>query len=122
IEPDEAHALIAFAKMAGDAGHGANGDRVIPAEHQWDRSAPHGSVDAGGKFFAGRGDLGKELGVAVAGGRGFSLLYVNIAEILDVVPERLQARIEARDAERRRSHVDAAASLAEIEGRSDNRD
>jgi hypothetical protein len=79
-------------------------------------------VDAGGEFFAGRGDLGKELGVSVAGGRGFGLLYVNIAEILDVVPERPQARIEVRDAQRRRSHVDAAASLAEIERRSDDGD
>jgi hypothetical protein len=32
----------------------------------------------------------------------------------------LQARVEVRDAERRRPHVDAPASLAEIEGRSDD--
>jgi hypothetical protein len=49
-------------------------------------------MDARGEFFAGRGDLGQVLGLVVAGRRGFGLLYVNIAEIFDVVPERFQAR------------------------------
>ena len=54
--------------------------------------------------------------------RGFGLLHRDIAQILDLIAERGHARIQIGDAHRRGPHIDAAAALAEIERRADDRD
>jgi hypothetical protein len=46
---------------------------------------------------------------------------MNIAKIVDLIPQRLEARIEAGDTKRRRPHIHSAPVLSEIERRSDNR-
>ena len=69
---------------------------------------------------AGRGDFLQILRVRVA----FFLLFRHgdgdVAAVFDLVAERLEARFESGDADRRRSHVDAAARLAEIERHTDD--
>ena len=95
---------------------------MVAAQHQGHKTAGQSALDLSGERAAGSRDLGQVLGRRVALGPGFGLFDVNIAQVFDLIPQRLHARVEAGDTQRRGPHVDPAASLAEIERRSDDGD
>ena len=75
-----------------------------------------------GFFRAGLGDFLQILGVGIAFGLGFGQGDRHVAAVLDVVAQGLELGFESGDAHRRRTHVHAAARLAEVERHADDAD
>jgi hypothetical protein len=76
----------------------------------------------GAQVFASVGDFGNVLGAFFAVGHFFGLLNGNVADVLDVMAELLDASLQAGNAESRRAHVNAAAAGAEVHGNADDAD
>ena len=68
------------------------------------------------------GDLRKIARVRGTGGQALRLIDHDVAQILDLVTQLGELLVQSGDAQRRRSHVDAAASRTQIHGRADDGD
>jgi hypothetical protein len=99
----------------------AHRDRMVPAEHQWQPTLAAGSLDLVCDPRAGLEDLIQEPGALGARLTRLGDRRLNVPAVLDFDPGTLEPLAEARVADRRRAHVDAAAARAEIERRSDDR-
>ena len=95
---------------------------MIAAEHQRNFSILRGFLDDLGQPRTSVRDGQQVTGIGGTDGRIFGLIDGDIAEILDRVSERCEFFIEPGQAQRGRPHIDAAASGAQIHGRSDDGD
>ena len=97
-------------------------DRVVAPEHERDGSGRDRLTDEPGDPSAGLEDLG-EVARALVAERG-RLLHggLHVAAVLDLVAKPAKPLFQTRVADRRRSHVDTATPLAEIERGADDRD
>ena len=102
--------LTALPERVGHAADGADGHRVVAAEHQREAAA------RGGLFRPARPVRGRwrrcaaDTRARVARVRALGLFHGDVAEILDAEAQAFDARVEVGDAQRRGSHVDAAAA------------
>jgi hypothetical protein len=94
---------------------------VVAAEDEWQVAACLRSRDQVGDALAGRLDLVQEAGVLVAERDRLGHGRDDVPPVLADPPELGDPRVEARVADRRRSHVDAAAPLPQIERCPDDR-
>src|ERR1035438_485295 len=122
VDPDETDFLVLAAEELGDPGHGSRSDRVIAPEDERDFAGferlQH-QVGAGG---AGGGDFLKIFGV---GGAFFFLFRDSdgdIAGIFDDVSYGFETGFQSGDANGGRTHVNAAARLAEVKRNADHAD
>ena len=124
VEPDQADLLFAaFAEVARDAGHGSDGDGMVAAQHQRDASALAGhpaTCRRGARKL--RRSAADTWRARSPSGQALGLLDRNVAEIFDVIAERVQPRVQIGHAHGRRTHIHAAAALAQVERRADDRD
>ncbi len=95
---------------------------MISAERERDFAGLESLYHQLGVLGAGGGDFFQVFGV----GGAFFLLLGNgdgdVAAVFDFVAEGFEAGFESGDADGGRSHIDAAAGLAEIEGNADDAD
>jgi hypothetical protein len=121
VEPDNAHFLFFLAVEFRYARDGAHRERVISAEGERNAAGFERFVNAVAQFFGCGHDLGKvfDLRVAAAGDR-FAYRHLNVAYVVDVVAELLEARAHVSDSDRGRTHVYSAAAGAEIRGETDD--
>src|SRR5580692_6230800 len=102
--------------MRGNAGSDASGDRMVAAEDEREETFAERFLDGGGEILAGLGDFLEIFGSFFADLHFFGLFDFEIADVFDGVAELLDARLQARAAKGGRTHVDAAAALAEVHG------
>ena len=95
---------------------------MIAAEHQRDLSLIGGVLDHFRQARAGVGDLRKIARVRGTRGQAFRLVDDHVAQVLGLVAQLGELLIQAGDAQGRGTHVDAAASRAQIHGRADDGD
>ncbi len=122
VDPEEADFLVLAAVELGDAGHRAGGDRVIAAEDERNFAGFERLQHQVGALGAGGGDFLEVLGVGCA---FFFLLGDgdgDVAGVFDNVADGFEARFESGDADGGRTHVNAAAGLAEVERNADHAD
>ena len=122
IEPDQAERFALAGVEVRGAGHRADGDAVIAPQHQWHTALGEALVHGLHEVLARRQD-----GLLVAQLAGADLLGlgdhdVQVAVVLDLVPQLLQALLEVRDPDRGGAHVDPAATCAEVDGHADHTD
>ena len=106
----------------GETAERSERDRVVAAENERDLPGARclgtsAATRAHVSLISGR-KRARSSSSAVASGLG----AVDVAEVADVVAEARQALLETRSPDRRGSHVDAAAALAEVERGADDRD
>ena len=122
VEPNKAQRLPLAREEAGRARHRADRDAVVAAEDQRQPVPLEALLHRRPQLLAERHDrrLVPELPLADLLGLGDH--HVEIAGVLDLVPELLEARLEIGDADGRGPHVDAAATGAEVDGNADHVD
>ena len=94
---------------------------MVAAEHQREEAVTAGSLDLVCDPRAGLEDLVQEPGALGAGLTRLRDRRLDVSAILDLDPSAFESLAEARVADRRRAHVDAAAARTEVERRSDDR-
>ncbi len=119
VDPDHASGLT---RGRSKTGQGADRDRMVAAEHEGQRTVAGRLLDERGERGAGLQDLGEKTGPVVDEGERLGLGRDDVAAVEDRERDRRQPLLEPRVADRRRAHVDAAAGLAEVERRADDRD
>ena len=97
-------------------------DGVIAAEHERNRARARLLDDLRGDPLARRLDLRKKARALVAERRRLGHGRLDVPVVANRVAEALEPLLEARVANRRRPHVDAAPALPEVERRADDRD
>src|SRR5258708_21023166 len=95
---------------------------MVPPEHDGHRAFAEGAVDLVALLLAGVADLLEVLHARIAGIVRLLDENVDVPVIGDLVAERAHARMDLRDAERGRPHVDAAPSGSEVQGHADEPD
>jgi hypothetical protein len=98
----------------------AERDRVVAAEHDRHEACARVVRDESSDSLTRRLDLRKEAGLLVAYCGGFRHGSLDVPAIDDLVAELSDPGGEACIANRRRTHVNAAAAGAEVERRTDN--
>ena len=93
---------------------------MVAAQHQRQESFVERFLGDLREAAAGFGDFVQILRALFAVVLLFGLLHGDVADVLDLVAELLQSRLQAGDAQRRRAHVHAAAALAEVHRHSDD--
>ena len=110
-------------RPVGGGRHRAGAEAVVAAEDQRERAAcPRLSSGLAVQRRAHRGDLADVLLARVAGVARFRDRHVQVALVDDRMAERGDLRVDAGDAQRRGTHVDAAPALAEVERHADDVD
>jgi hypothetical protein len=109
-------------ELAGEATERAEGDRVVAAEHEGSRLLADGSGDELRDAPARRLHRGEVADGLIAALDGLGDGRLDVAPVGRVDLQLVQPGLEARVADRRRAHVDAAPRLAEVEPRADDRD
>ena len=94
---------------------------MVAAEHQREETVTAGSLDLVCDPRAGLQDLVQEPGALSARLTCLRDRRLDVSAILDHDPSAFESLAEARVANRRRTHVDAAAARTEVERRSDDR-
>jgi hypothetical protein len=117
IDPDQTDFLAALAKDLGHARYCPGRHRVIAAQHQRDLAGLHNILHDAGEFRAAFGNLREILGVLRTGWSALRLGDGDISQILHLVTERFELRVQPRQAKSGRAHIDASASGAQVEGR-----
>ena len=110
-------------RCARHPGDGPDRDRMIAAQHQRD-TCPAPAPLAPCPPAACRSARSAADTCASRGPSGYALRlrHRDVAQVLHLIAERRQPGIQIRHAHRRRTHVDAAASRAQIQRRADDRD
>jgi hypothetical protein len=93
---------------------------MISAEDERQETLFKGMLGDFREAAAGFGDFAQILGVLFTEVLFFGLLHGDVADVVDLMAELLQARQEAGYAERGRTHVNAATALAEIHRHADD--
>ncbi len=119
VDPDHAPRLSRGGCEAGERPHG---DRVVAAEHERPGALPHRPLHQRRELGAGVEDLRQIPCPLVDDRECLGLRRHDIASIRDGEADLRQALLEPGVPDRRRAHVDAAPGLAEVEGRTDDRD
>src|SRR6185503_320463 len=112
----------AGALSTGEPAERSERDRVVAAEHEWQRALFESESDEPRDAAAGGLDLRQIAGARV---RLFGRLQhgsLDIAPVEDVVADRGKTVVEPRVADCRWTHVDAATAGAEVERGTDDRD
>ncbi len=120
VDPDQAERTPVAAREAGRRGHRAGAQAVVAAEHDRDAAVAQDLVRSIVECLAHARDLAEVALPRIARRRRFLGRRVDVAVVVDLVPERGQALADAGDPHRRRSHVDAAAAAAEVERDADD--
>ena len=120
VEPQVANLLFVSAEIVGDAGGYSRRDGMIAAKNQWQKTLIQGLFGSGGDIGAGLGNLLQVLGTLFADGHFFRLFDGEIADVFDLQAQLLEAGLETCSAQGGRSHVHAAAALAEVHGDADD--
>src|SRR4029450_9875872 len=105
-----------------EASERAERDGVVAAEHEWELPILARSADDGGDALTRLLDRAEETGLLVALVGRLGDRHRQVPEVDHLAPERREAFGEARVPDRGGSHVDASASCAEVERRTDHRD
>ena len=118
VEPEDAAAAVRR-RQATDR---ADGHRVVAAEHERHRARLGGAPHERRNPFA-RAQHGQQVArVRLADLGCFGDSGLDVAPVLDSSPDLREPRVETCVPDRRRSHVDAATSLSEVERRADHGD
>ena len=120
VEPDQADALAALGVVAGQAGDGAHGDRVVAAQHQRQAAVLEHRPDRVAQPLAGAADLAQVPEPRVAGVVGLGDLDVHVAGVVDLVPQVADVVVDVGQAEGRGAHVDATAPGPQVERHADH--
>src|SRR5207244_5696486 len=115
-----ANVLSLSAQIVGDAGGYPRRDGKIAAKNQWQKTLIQGLFGSGRDIGAGLGNLLQVLGTLFADGHFFRLFDGEIADVFDLQAKLLEAGLESWSAQGGRSHVHAAAALAEVHGDADD--
>ena len=103
--------------------NGPDGDRMISAQYQWDAAFGHRAAPPSAPAVrTGLGDLRKIARIGRAFGQHLRLLDRSVAKVLNLVAERRSASEQVGHAHGRRTHIDAAATGAQVERRADDGD
>ena len=108
--------------MRGDAAGGTRGDGVVSAEDQGQVAFFEGFLHGVAQGFAGIGDFVDILAAFFADGHFFGLFHDDVADVLDVVAEMLDAGLQTGNAQGGGAHIHAAAAGAEVHGNADDAD
>ena len=118
VDPDHAAGLAGGPPQARER---AQGNRVVPAQHEGQGFLGDDVRDEPREARAGVEDLGEKPRPFVADGERLGLAGREVAPVDHRAPERPKALLEPGVADRGGAHVDAAPSLAEVERRADDR-
>src|ERR1700756_3136283 len=120
VEPEVADLPFLFAIEAGDTRGDSGGDGMISAQDHRQEAFAERFLRGGGDVFAGFRNLLQILGALFTIGHFFGLFYLDVADVLDLMAELLDARLQSGDAQRGGTHVDTPAALAEVHGDADD--
>jgi len=93
---------------------------MVSTENQRKKTLLERFLDGDTQILAGIGNFLHILGALFADGHFLRLLHGDVADILDLETEMLDARLQTGDAKRGRAHVHAAAAGAEVHGYADD--
>ena len=119
VDPDHAARL---ARGRRESGKRPDRDRMVAAEHEREGALPHRLLDERGELRARLEDLRQEPRPLVLERERLGLGRDDVAAVRHGEPDLREPLLEPGVADRRRAHVDAAARLAEVERRADDRD
>ena len=100
----------------------ADGDGVVAADDERDPAGARCRLDLPGELLAGPLDGIPVTGRRVAHVEGLHHDGADVAAVVELVPERLDALGELCIADSRRAHVDSAPARPEVEGGADDGD
>src|SRR5829696_1117310 len=114
VYPEDSQFLLLSLRPRSDAGHSADGDRMIASEHQGKVASLHDVLDLTGQNGRHARDLSQISGPLIADLQLLHVLDNEVAVIHDLVAELTQAICDPRDADGGWPHINSAASGAEI--------
>ena len=120
VKPDQADLFPFRPVMLAQAGHRAQGDGMIAAQHHRNPPARAGACHRAAHPLTQLGHLAQKFHMRIAGVFRLEGGAVEIAGIVHREAERLDLFIQAGDAQRRRAHVHTAAGGAEVGGDADD--
>ena len=116
VHPDQAQLLAAGVQGARRTGHRAGGEGVIAAENDREPALTHGFLGARGQVGTHPGDGRQKIEAARVRRERAAVRHGKVAVIEHVVAEGKQRTLQARRSHGIRSHVNATAACAEVEG------